>query len=229
MYTKQLPISLLTLIVLPALLSSCSSPPALPTVDESLKRPANSAMAVDLQTCKSDLHNTRIQANESNRLADLASATLAGVSARQQAMASAYATAVAAAQARTVAPDTSLANTVFTVSFDFGSTRVVMPAQTQALVGIARSAPLVVLRGQADGAAASPSQRRINQQRVAAVRDHLVAGGVDAVRIRTTFEHSDQPIADHPSGTSNDTKRRVEVEVYRVMPVAVIFAAATSP
>ena len=48
-------------------LSSCSSPPKPPTVDESSKRPANSAMAVELQVCKNDLQNTRILATEIGR------------------------------------------------------------------------------------------------------------------------------------------------------------------
>ena len=68
--------SALTLVSL-ALLGACSSPPKLPNVDESQKRPANAQMAVDLQVCKNDLQNTRIQANESSRLAETTTATLA--------------------------------------------------------------------------------------------------------------------------------------------------------
>ena len=54
------------------LLSSCSSPPKPPTVDESTRRPVNSAMAVDLQTCRSELENTRIVAADSARGAEAA-------------------------------------------------------------------------------------------------------------------------------------------------------------
>ena len=117
-------------------LGSCGSPPKPPTVDESLKRPANSAMAVDLQVCKSDLQNTRILATESSRLAESAAATLARVSAQQQ--------AIAAAQAAT--PAAAPANRVFTIRFGFGSARVVVPADTaSARVESARGAPLVLL------------------------------------------------------------------------------------
>jgi hypothetical protein len=231
MRTKLSPIYLLTLLTMPvlaALLSSCSSPPALPTVDESLKRPANSAMAVDLQTCKSDLHNTRIQANESNRLADLASATLERVSARQQAMAAAHA-ALAAAQPRSSAPETGLANTIFAVNFGIGSTRVLVPDELQALIEGARIAPLIVLRGQVKGTSAPVSQMRTNRQRVAAVRDHLVAAGVDAARIRATFASSNHQVEDTSNPQGERVHRRVEVEVYRVMPVVVTLAAVTSP
>ena len=62
-------------------LSSCGSPPKPPTVDESRKRPVNSQMAVELQVCRNDLHNTRILASESGRLADTTSATLANMAA----------------------------------------------------------------------------------------------------------------------------------------------------
>ena len=51
-------LSLLALLLLTALLSACSSPPALPTVDDSQRRPANSPAAIALQTCQSDLHNS---------------------------------------------------------------------------------------------------------------------------------------------------------------------------
>ena len=63
----------LLLISMSLTLGSCSSPPKPPTVDESLKRPANAAVAVELQVCKSELQNTRILASETTRLADSAS------------------------------------------------------------------------------------------------------------------------------------------------------------
>ena len=74
MTTHPTPRTALTLASL-ALLGACNSPPKPPTVDESQKRPANALMAVELQVCKNDLQNTRIQANESNRLAETTTAT----------------------------------------------------------------------------------------------------------------------------------------------------------
>ena len=76
--------SALPLIPMMLVLGSCGSPPKPPSVDESLRRPVNSAMAVDLQVCRIDLQNTRIVATESGRLAVTAAATLERVSARQQ-------------------------------------------------------------------------------------------------------------------------------------------------
>jgi outer membrane protein OmpA-like peptidoglycan-associated protein len=198
------------------LLSSCSSPPKPPTVDESSKRPANSAMAVELQVCKSDLQNTRIQATESGRLAESNAATLERLAARQQALAAMQ------------APPT--ANSVFSVSFEFGSTRVVVPADAaSALIEDARSAPLVLLRGRTDGATDAPAESRIARDRANAVRDYLVGAGVDPARIRATYQPAGDHAADNTSPSGKGMNRRVEIEVYRALPVAMSSSAAAMP
>ena len=204
--------SALPLIPLLLALGSCGLPPKPPTVDESTKRPANSAMAVELQVCKSDLQNTQIVANESSRLAETAAATLEWVSARQQAMAAMSA----------VVPTAVPANSVFTVRFDFGSARLDVPADTAAaLIEKARAAPLVLLRGRTDGAADSVAESRIARERASAMRDYLVAAGVDAARIRATYQPAGDHAADNSSPSGRGLNRRVEIEVYRAMPVAI--------
>jgi outer membrane protein OmpA-like peptidoglycan-associated protein len=209
-----------SLIPLLLVLGSCSSPPKPPTVDESTKRPANSAMAVDLQVCKSDLQNTRILATESSRLAESAAATLERVSARQQ--------AIAAVQAAT--PAAAPANSVFTIRFGFGSTRVVVPADTASgLVESARSAPLVLLRGRTDGPTDAPGESRIARERADAVRDYLVSAGVDPERIRATYQPAGDHAADNSSPSGKGMNRRVEIEVYRAVPVAMSSLAAATP
>ena len=192
------------------LLVSCSSPPKPPTVDESLKRPVNSQMAVELQVCRNDLQNTRLLAAESGRLAESTTATLANLAARQQ--------IIAAMQVPADKPPQ--ANSVFTVRFDFGSTRVAIPADIAApLVADAKAAPLVLLRGRTDGSTDAPAESRIARERAAAVRDYLVAAGVDPARIRATY----QPVGDHVADNSSDSgrglNRRVEIELYRALPV----------
>ena len=197
------------------LLSSCSSPPKPPTVDESSKRPANSAMAVELQVCKSDLQNTRIVATESGRLAESTAATLERLAARQQALA---------------AMRVPQANSIFTVRFEFGSTRVVVPADAaSALIEDARSAPLVLLRGRTDGATDAPAESRIARERANAVRDYLVGAGVDPARIRATYQPAGDHAADNSSPSGKGMNRRVEIEVYRALPVAVSSSAAAMP
>ena len=217
--------TLFTLGALPLLLAigSCGSPPKPPTVDEATKRPANAASAVELQVCKSDLQNTRILAKESGRIAESAAAMLERVAARQQAV-----MALPAA----VSPAT-LANSVYTVRFDYGSTRVALPAdQDRALIEAARTAPWVVLRGRTDGTAESFAESRVARERATAVRDHLVAAGVDPTRIRATYQPVGDHAADNASPSGRSTNRRVEVEVYRAAPVAsplAMTSATTSP
>lgn len=194
------------------LLGSCSSsPPKPPSVDEARRRPANSQMAVELQVCRNDLHNTRILATESGRIADTTTATLANLAARQQLAMAPQGLMQAAAQA----------NSVHSVRFEFGSTRVLIPQDIGArLVEEARSAPLVLLRGRTDGTSDTPAEARIARERAIAVRDYLVGAGVDPARIRTTYQPSGDAVADNVSASGRSLNRRVEVEVYRVLPVA---------
>ena len=202
------------------LVSSCSSPPKPPTVDESMKRPVNSQTAVELQVCKNDLQNTRILAAESGRLAESTAATLASVAMRQQLL----------AVMQAPSPSHTRANSVHSIHFEFGSTRVAIPVDvTAAMVEEAKAAPLVLLRGRTDGASDSPAESRIARERAAAVRDHLVSAGVDATRIRTTY----QPFGDHAADNSKPEgragNRRVEIEIYRALPVAVHATAPVQP
>ena len=206
MTTHPTPRITLTLTSL-AWLGACSSPPKPPTVDESQKRPANAQMAVELQMCKNDLQNTRIQANESSRLAETTTATLAHMAARQQLMASIQ--------------EKAQANSVRIVHFGFNSTRVSIPTEeASALVEEAKTAPLVVLRGRTDGTTDSSAESRIAQARANAVRDYLIAAGVDAARIRTTHQPSGDHLADNRNPQGRSLNRRVEIEVYRTLPIA---------
>lgn len=188
-------------------LVACSSPPKPPTVDESQKRPANAQMAVELQVCKNDLQNTRILATESSRLAETTAATLAHMSARQQLLASIQ--------------EKAAANSLRIVHFAFNSTQVSIPtAEASALVEEAKVAPLVLLRGRTDGTADSSAESRIAQARANAVRDYLVASGVDPTRIRTTHQPSGDHLADNRNPQGRSLNRRVEIEVYRTLPIA---------
>jgi outer membrane protein OmpA-like peptidoglycan-associated protein len=189
------------------LLGACSSPPKPPTVDESLRRPANAQIAVQLQVCKNDLQNTRILATESSRLADATAATLAHLAAHQQLTASLQ--------------ERAMANSVHTVRFAFNSAKVEVPTDAAAaLMEDAKTAPLVLLRGRTDGASDSPAESRMAQARASAVRDFLIASGVDPTRIRTTHQPSGDHVADNRNPQGRDLNRRVEIEVYRALPVA---------
>jgi outer membrane protein OmpA-like peptidoglycan-associated protein len=193
-------------------LGSCSSPPRPPTVNESMKRPANAQIEVDLQICKNDLQNTRIQANESGRLAESTAATLASLAPRQQVLAAAQPTR----QELSTRP-----NSIYTIRFDFGATRVMIPdSMATALIEEAKAAPLVVLRGRTDGTIESPAESSIARKRAVAVRDYLIGAGVDAARIRATHQPVGDHIADNDTPTGRGLNRRVEIEVYQVVPIA---------
>jgi len=209
------------------ILASCSSPPKPPTVDESQRRPVNSQMGVELQVCKNDLQNTRLLATESGRLAESTSATLANMVARQQLLAAMQAPAVpqAPSQAR-VQPQP---NSVVTVRFEFGSTRVAIPADIAAtLIADAKAAPLVLLRGRTDGTSDAPAESRIARDRADAVRDYLVAAGVDPARIRATYQPAGDHVAENASASGRGLNRRVEIELYRALPVAMASLSVTT-
>lgn len=198
------------------LLASCGSPPKPPSVDESSKRPVNSATAVELQVCKNELQNTRLLATEATRLADSTSATLASISARQQALLS-----LQAADGPLPPAKPAQGNSIYSVRFAYGSSRVEIPVQAaQQLVAEARSAPLVMLRGRTDGHTDTLAESRIARDRANAVRDYLVAAGIDAARIRATHQPTGDPVADNGSSSGQALNRRVEVEIYRAAPVA---------
>lgn len=197
------------------LLASCSSPPKPPTVDESRRRPANAATAVELQVCKSELQNTRLLATEAGRLAETAAATLANTAATQQALAS----------LPPLNEKKPRGNSVYSVRFEFGSSQVDVPADlAKALTDEAKGAPLVMLRGRTDGSSDSAAETRIARERATAVRDYLVAAGVDPSIIRTTYQPSGDHAADNSGTTGRALNRRVEIEIYQALPVALAAA-----
>jgi outer membrane protein OmpA-like peptidoglycan-associated protein len=198
------------------LASSCGSPPKPPTVDPAQKRPANATEALDLQACRSELHNTRIVVSETTRLAETASATATRLALLQQ-----------TPPVKPTPPDMS--NVIHTVHFAFGSVEVKVPEPSASrLVEEARGAALIALRGRTDGEVEAPAESRVARQRAAAVRDWLIQAGVDPARIRTTW----QPIGDHiASNLSTDGRamnRRVEIELYRSAPKLAAITPAPS-
>jgi len=208
-------------------LASCNSPPKPPTVDESQRRPVNSQMGVELQVCKNDLQNTRLLATESGRLAESTAATLANMAARQQLLAAMQAPAVP--QTPFQGQFQSQPNSVVTVRFEFGSTRVAIPADIAAtLIADAKVAPLVLLRGRTDGTSDAPAESRIARDRAGAVRDYLVAAGVDPARIRATYQPAGDHVAENASASGRGQNRRVEIELYRALPVAMASLSATT-
>ena len=195
--------------LLPALLlfSACSSPPKPPQVDEAKKRPANAQAAVDLQVCKSELHNTRIVVAEKSRDADSTRAAFAKLAALRQ----------TPTVGETSGEDWR--STIHTILFDFGSTRVDLPpAEADRLVHEARSAPLILLSGRTDGGNDNLVDSRIARRRSEAVRSFLLAAGVAPEHIRTTWQPVGDHAAENTSSQGRALNRRVEIEIYRLAP-----------
>ncbi|MCW5656742.1 MAG: OmpA family protein [Burkholderiaceae bacterium] len=207
-------------------LASCTTPPKPPKADESRRRPVNTAMAVELQSCRHDLDNTRIVAAENQRKADVGAIAMAQTvqqqMAHQQALERLIEREKALAQSIAATNGTSAsANVVMPVRFAFGSADLtISEVEASRLIDEARTAPLVVLRGRTDGAIESPAESHIARRRVAAVEAFLVRAGVERDRIRTTW----QPIGDHAADNATPAgralNRRVEIEIYRQAPVA---------
>ena len=87
----------------------------------------------------------------------------------------------------------------------------------------------MLLRGRTDGATDSAAESRIARERAAAVRDYLVGAGVDPDRIRATYQPAGDHAADNSSPAGQGMNRRVEIEVYRALPVAMGSSAAAMP
>lgn len=204
-----------TPLSLPLLLAlgSCSSPPKPPSVDESLRRPVNAAVAVELQVCKGELQNTRIAASESKRTAEAASAAAARLAAQQ-------------AAAVRVVPAPEPRNSLYSILFAFGSRLALPEADAARLIADARGSPLIMLRGRTDGATESPAESRIARERAAAVRDYLVQAGVEPARIRETWQPVGDHAADNTSADGRTLNRRVEIEIYRAAPQLVSLSGA---
>lgn len=211
--------------VLPLLiLAGCSSPPKPPTVDESKRRPANQAQSVELQVCRSELQNSRLG------LAEAHQATSAQ-QAYAQRLAAAWDSVRQAAELSTPAPAEQVqlqANGLFVVHFPYGGTTLTgPPASFDAIVEAARHAPLVMLRGRTDAASDAPVETRIARERAMAVRNLLIGSGIPPDRIRATWQPSGDPLADNSAASGRAANRRVEIEIYRALPVALNPTAET--
>lgn len=214
------PILLTPMLPWLALVASCSAPPQAPSVDESRKRPANTVMAVDLQVCKNELQNTRLRVIDSGRVAEAQATTQANIAQLQRALLDLD----AQTQATQAQP-----NTIVIVRFDYGSTRVDIPPNiARELINEAKSAPLILLRGRTDGDRDVPAESHIALARAAAVSAYLVAAGVNPAKIRTTYQAIGDHAADNRTAGGRALNRRVEIEIYRAMPLALAAAASAA-
>jgi outer membrane protein OmpA-like peptidoglycan-associated protein len=217
----MLPKTLLATALLAALVG-CASPAKPTEPDDRTRRPANTGEAIDLQVCRSQLSETRIQLSETARLAEVSEAALAELQvevARRQGVVDARSHVAAASAGQTSASGMPRPNVIWTLRFAFNSARIdAAPADLKRLTDAATAAALVVVKGRTDGSRESMGESQVARLRADAMRHVLVQAGVDPKRIDVQY----QPIGDYLVPNTTDegraTNRRVEVELYSVMP-----------
>jgi len=214
-------------IMVGLVVTACGTPPALPDVDPSTRRPANTTAGIELQTCRSDLAEAKVNLAEQARAAQAARAALSqvlvervlsqpGIDAAQPRLAGRVGRAAARADLglRSVQP-----NVIWILRFAFNSAFIDVPsADLGRLTAAAGAAAFVVVKGRTDGAQESTGESQIARLRAAAMKAALVKGGVEPQKIAVQY----QPIGDYvaPNNTEQGraANRRVEIELYDVMP-----------
>jgi hypothetical protein len=192
--------------------------------DDSVRRPANIPGAIELQACRNELHNTRLLASESTRLAEATTAAMHQLALAKSALGGPGLVPSAACSATSA----RAASTVYAFGFEDNSTQLSIPKEaTRALVDEARGAALIVIRGRTDASSDAPMNAKAARERAEAARDLLTAPGVDTKRIRVTWQAFGDPVADNSTPEGKALNRRVEIELYRTAPTVV--AAPSRP
>ena len=193
------------------LLTSCSTPPKPPSVDESTKRPVNARAAVDLKACQSDLSRATILVSEIARAGAVATALNKALPLPGAATASASDSATADVTG----------NLVAVVPFGMGSAVwSVEQADAAALVRRAKDAAVITIRGRTDATGESLQETTLARRRAEAAADFLQQAGVSKDKLRLTWQGAGDPVAGlRPSERAQS--RRVEIEFYTAAPMLV--------
>jgi outer membrane protein OmpA-like peptidoglycan-associated protein len=199
------------------LLSSCSSPPKPPSVDESTRRPVNAKTAVDLRACQGDLSRATLLVSEMARAGVGAMVLNKALPAPGVARESAAGECAAMASAA----DTANGNLVAVVPFGIGSAAwSVDQADAAALVRRAKGAALIMIRGRTDAADESRQQTVLARRRAEAAAAFLQQAGVSKDKLRLTWQGAGDPVAGLRT-TDRAQSRRVEIEFYAAAPILV--------
>ena len=193
------------------LLTSCSTPPKPPSVDESTKRPVNARAAVDLKACNGDLSRATILLSEMARAGVVATAL---TKARRL---------PGAAPSRVADPATADAagNLVAVVPFGMGSAAwSVEQADAAALVRRAKDAAVIMIRGRTDATGESLQETALARRRAEAAAQFLQQAGVSKDKLRLTWQGAGDPVPGLRP-TERAQSRRVEIEFYTAAPMLV--------
>jgi outer membrane protein OmpA-like peptidoglycan-associated protein len=214
------------------LLTSCSSPPKPPSVDESTKRPVNARATVDLKTCQGDLSRANILVSELAR-AGIVTAALNKTLPEPGAIKASPTGAPWPGQEHTVAASANGmasasssigaagGNLVAVVSFAMGSASLsIEAADADALVRRAKGAAAVMIRGRTDAAGDSPQETALARRRAEAAAEFFELAGVPREKLRLTWQGAGDPVAGLRV-TERGQSRRVEIEFYASAPMLV--------
>ena len=201
------------------LLTSCSSPPKPPSVDESTRRPVNARAAVDLKACQGDLSRSTILVSEMARAGAVATARNKAPPQTAAAMAGSPAAAAAAHPS---------GNLVAVVTFGMGSaTWSVEQVDAAALVRHAGEAAVIMIRGRTDATGDSLQETALARRRAEAAAAFLEQAGVSRDKLRLTWQGAGDPVAGlRPS--ERGQSRRVEIEFYTAAPMIVSLRSAAA-
>ncbi len=193
------------------MLTSCSTPPKPPSVDESTKRPVNARAAVDLKACQGDLSRATILVSEMARAGVVAASLNKALPQPGVAMAS----------VPTFEAADTAGNLVAVVPFGMGSAAwSVEQADAAALVRRAKDAAVIMIRGRTDATGDSMQETALARRRAEAVAEFLQQAGVSKDKLRLTWQGAGDPLAGlRPADRSQS--RRVEIEFYAAAPMLV--------
>ena len=194
------------------LLTSCSTPPKPPSVDESTKRPVNARAAVDLKACQGDLSRATILVSEMARAGVVATAL-------NKALPQPWRCDGQRAPVSSAADATG--NLVAVVPFGMGSAAwSVEQADAAALVRRAKDAAVIMIRGRTDATGDSLQETALARRRAEAAAEFLQQAGVPKDKLRLTWQGAGDPVAGlRPADRSQS--RRVEIEFYTAAPMLV--------
>ena len=193
------------------LLTSCSTPPKPPSVDESTKRPVNARAAVDLKACQGDLSRATILVSEMARAGVVATSLNRALPLLGAAMAS-----VPSSE-----PADTAGNLVAVVPFGMGSAVwSIEAADAAALVRRAKDAAVIMIRGRTDATGDSMQETALARRRAEAAAEFLQQAGISKDKLRLTWQGAGDPLAGlRPADRLQS--RRVEIEFYAAAPMLV--------
>ena len=199
-------------LLLAAVAGCSSSPPQPPLPDESTRRPVNSATAVELQTCQSNLTNTRRLLEESPRDGERAGSAMIPPGERCR-------LPPALEQSRTAS---TVPNTVYVVLFEHAKHQIrLSDEETDRLIRDAKTATSIQVRGRTDASRDNEFDNMLAARRAEAVVTFLVAHGVDPSKIRATHQGQGDTMVPNTDEKIRALNRRAEIEIYRT-PVEVV-------